>query len=143
MERAMSERADVGKSPRWARMRDEFRCRLRRGAWYPVLSAASEAVVLDVHGMPLSVHQSYLELTFARPTRWSIVARSPDAVMIPESWGAWYAVCPSCGAREPIRQVTGAMVCTRCGQGFPMDWREDALRLDERTGQTPAHPHAA
>src|SRR5438105_14818776 len=87
MDRSSSEWADVAKGPRWARIRDAVRCRLRRGAWYPVLSAGSHSVVVDVRGMPLSMHQSYLELTFARPTRWSIVARAADAVMMPESWG--------------------------------------------------------
>jgi len=134
MDRALSQ---------WARIRDEVRCRLRRGAWYPVLSAGSQAVVLDVRGMPLSMHQSYVELTFARPTRWSIVARPPDAVMMPESWGAWYAVCPGCGAREPVRQLAGTMACTRCDQGFHIDWSASAPRLVGRTRPTPAHPHAA
>jgi hypothetical protein len=143
MDRPLSEWADAGKRPRWARIRDAVRCRLRRGAWYPVLSAESQGVVLDVGGMPLSVHQSYLELTFARPTCWSIVARAPDAVLMPESWGAWYAVCPGCGAREPVRQVTGAMACTRCEQAFSIDWSAHALRLDERTRPASAHPHAA
>ena len=143
MDRSSSEWADVAKGPRWARIRDAVRCRLRRGAWYPVLSAGSHSVVVDVRGMPLSMHQSYLELTFARPTRWSIVARAPDAVMMPESWGAWYAVCPSCAAREPVRQVTGTMACTRCDQAFHIDWSETALRPGERSRPTPAHPHAA
>jgi hypothetical protein len=143
MERAVSEWSDAGKGPRWARIHDEVRCRLRRGAWYPVLSSGSHAVVLDVRGMPLSVHQSYLDLTFARPARWSIVARSPDAVLMPESWGAWYAVCPGCGGREPIRQVTGTMACTGCDQAFPIDWSATAPRLGERIRPTPAHPHAA
>jgi len=143
MDRLMSEWADAGMGPRWARIRDGVRGRLRRGAWYPVLGAGWHAVVLDVRGMPLSVHESFLELTFARPTRWSIVARAANAVMMPESWGAWYAVCPSCGAREPVRQLTGTMVCPRCDQGFHIDWSETALRLDARNRPTPAHPHAA
>ncbi|PYP48913.1 MAG: hypothetical protein DMD45_16630 [Gemmatimonadetes bacterium] len=143
MDRLMSEWADAGKGPRWARLRDAMRCRLRCGAWYPVLGTGWHAVVLDVRGMPLSVHESYLELAFARPTRWSIVARAADAVMMPESWGAWYAVCPNCGAREPVRQSKGTMVCPRCDQGSLIDWSEAAPWLDERTRPTPAHPHAA
>jgi hypothetical protein len=145
MDRPMSQWADGGKGPRWARISDAVRCRLRRGAWYPVLSAESHAVVLDVRGAHISVHESYLDLTLARPTHWSIVARAADAVMMPESWGAWYAVCPSCSAREPVRQVKGTMVCPRCDQGFHIDWSETALRLDQRTRTrpTPAHPHAA
>jgi len=71
------------------------------------------------------------------------VARAANAVMMPESWGAWYAVCPSCSAREPVRQLTGTMVCPRCDQGFHIDWSETALRLDARNRPTPAHPHAA
>jgi hypothetical protein len=137
MDRPMSE------GPVWARIRDDVRCRLRRGAWYPVLSAGPHAVVLDVRGMSLSVHQSYLELTFARPTRWSIVARTPEVVMMPESWGAWYAVCPGCGAREAVTQVHGAMACTRCDQRFHIDWSADVSCVDGQTRPTPAHPHAA
>jgi hypothetical protein len=143
MDRPMSESAVVGQAPLWARIRDDVRCRLRRGAWYPVLSAGSHAVVLDVRGMPLSLHQSYLELTYARPTRWSIVARTPDVVMMPESWGAWYAVCPGCGAREPVTQLDGTMACPRCDQRFHIDWSADASRLDGRTRPSPAHTHAA
>src|SRR5437879_1835411 len=143
MDRPMSERADGGKGPRWGRISDALRCRLLRGAGYPVLSGGSHAVVLDVRGMPISVHESHLELTLARPTRWSIVARAADAVMMPESWGAWYAVCPSCGAREPVSQVKGTMACPRCDQGFRIDWSETAPRLDQRTRPAPAHPHAA
>jgi len=143
MDRAMSEWADMVKGPRWARVRDGVRSRLRRGAWYPVLSAGSHSVVLDVRGMSVSVHHSYLVLTFARPPRWSLVRRPPDAGLMPESWGAWYAVCPGCAAREPVRQVMGTMACTRCDQGFHIDWSASAKPLDERIHPTPAHPHAA
>ena len=143
MDRVLSEWADMVKGPRWGRVRDGVRSRLRRGAWYPVLSAGRHSVVLDVRGMSVSVHHSYLVLTFARPTRWSIVARPPDAGLMPESWGAWYAVCPGCAAREPVTQVTGTMACTRCDQGFHIDWSASAKPLDERTRPAPAHPHAA
>src|SRR3989440_582576 len=143
MDRLMSEWAAGGKGRGGGRIRGGGRCRLRRGAWYPVLGAAWHAVVLDVRGMPLSVHESYLELTFARPTRWSIVARAANAVMMPESWGAWYAVCPSCGAREPVSQLTGTMVCPRCDRVFHIDGGEPALRLAARPRPTSAPPTAA
>ena len=143
MDRAMSERGDMVKGAQWARIRDGVRCRLRRGAWYPVLSAGSHSVVLDVRGMSVSVHHSYLVLSFARPARWSIVGRPPEAGLMPESWGAWYAVCPACAAREPLRQVTGTMACPRCEQGFHIDWSAIAKPLGERIRPTPAHPHAA
>src|SRR2546429_2176850 len=100
MDRALSEWADMVKGRRWGRVREGVRSRLRRGAWCPVLSAGSHSVVLDVRGMSVSVHHAYLELTVARPTRWGIVARPPDAGLMPESWGAWYAVCPGCAARS-------------------------------------------
>ncbi|HEY6156962.1 MAG TPA: hypothetical protein VIV88_05880 [Gemmatimonadales bacterium] len=143
MDRVTSEWADMVKGPRWARIRDGVRCRLRRGAWYPVLSAGPHSAVLDVRGMSISVHHAYLVLSFARPTRWSIVRRPPDAGLMPESWGAWYAVCPGCAGREPVRQVAGTMACTRCDQSFHIDWSASATPLDERIRPTPAHPHAA
>ena len=142
MDRAMLEWAGRAKGPRWARIRDGVCCRLRRGAWYPVLSAGSHSVVLDVRGMSVSVHHGYLVLTVARPTGWSIVRRPPDSGLMPESWGAWYAVCPGCAAREPVGQVAGAMACRRCDQSFPIDWSASATPLDERTRPTPAQPHA-
>ena len=143
MDRATSEWADGGTGPRWARLREGVQCRLRRGAWYPVLSVGPQAVVLDVCGMSISLHQSYVEQTFARPTRWSIVPRAADAGLMPDSWGAWYAVCPGCAAREPVRQATGTMLCPRCDQRFLIHWSATEERLDAGTRPTQAHPHAA
>jgi hypothetical protein len=140
VERAMAECADGGTGPRWARLREGVQSRLRRGAWYPVLSAGPHSLVLDVCGMSISLHHSYVELSFARPTRWSIVPRAADAGLMPDSWGAWYAVCPGCAAREPVRQATGTMLCPQCDQRFLIHWSASAELLDART---PAHPHAA
>lgn len=103
---------------RWARLRDNSRCGVRRGAWYLVLSAGPDEVVLQVNRAALVLPRSHFEVTDQRPTRWSVIERPADTVMLPTSWGARYAVCPQCAERRPVSQAPGQMRCPRCKQTF-------------------------
>src|SRR6266702_3200937 len=70
---------------RWARLREDLRrCELRRGAWYPVLSVAQDEAVLVVRRRGVIIPLAYLEITHARPNRWTFLSREG------------YAVCPNC-----------------------------------------------
>lgn len=110
---------------RWARLKKDVRCLLRRGAWYPVVSQdGAGTVVLAVRDLTVSVPLSYLELTDARPNRWTVVTRPSDAHMLPESWGPLYAVCPNCANRAALTRPADRMACQRCGQTFEVAWDE-------------------
>jgi len=67
------------------------RCQLRRGAWYPVLSLATEEAVLVVRRRGVIIPLAYLEITHTRPDRWTLLAREG------------YAVCPNCAERRTRR----------------------------------------
>jgi len=59
---------DTLAAERWARLRDDVRrCELRRGAWYPVLSVASDEAVLVVRRRGVIIPLAYLEITQTRP----------------------------------------------------------------------------
>ena len=63
----MLERLDRLPAGRWARLRDDVRrCRLRRGAWYPVLSLGEDEVVVVVRHESAIVPQVYLEIVTTR-----------------------------------------------------------------------------
>lgn len=101
---------------------------LRRGAWYRVLSLGSDVAVVDVDNAPVRVARGDLEVTETRPSRWTIVPRPRDAEKLPESCGAFYAVCPNCAARAPVGRPPGEKRCTRCEQSFEVAWDERYLR---------------
>jgi hypothetical protein len=103
---------------RWARLRDNRRCGVRRGAWYRVLSVGPDEAVLEVNHAAMVLPRSALHIIDTRPTMWSIVERPSDAVMLPESWGTWYAVCPNCAERRPVQRAPGKMPCPRCKKAF-------------------------
>src|SRR5213592_2896611 len=83
----------MAEAPQWARVGGDVNIRLRRGAWYKVVSLTPEQAVVDVNEQQLSVARSFLQIVPLRPQRWSVVARPADAVNLPLSWGATYAVC--------------------------------------------------
>jgi hypothetical protein len=95
---------------RWARLRDDVRrCELRRGAWYPVLSLASDEAVLVVRRRGVIVPVTYLEITHTRPDRWTVLARER------------YAVCPNCADRVAVGQPPARMRCPKCHGVFDME----------------------
>ena len=93
---------------------------LRRGAWYPVLSAGVEEAVLEVHGASTILARDLVEIVHERPQMWSVV---------PPEWGGPYLVCPDCAERvrdaatagpfslPPLRRV----VCGCVGTEYRVD----------------------
>ena len=102
----------------WARVMGDVNVNVRRGAWYEVTRLTHEAATLDVHHEARSVPRSSVEIVTARPRRWSIVERPYDAVDLPMSWGARYAVCPQCSHRAQVVRGFTQMPCSRCGESF-------------------------
>ena len=112
----------MAEAPQWARVRGDVNIRLRRGAWYEVVSLTPEQAVVDVNEQHLSVARSFLQIVPLLPQRWSVVARPADAVNLPISWGATYAVCPACRHRVPLRGQPTEMRCPKCNGVFEIAW---------------------
>ena len=112
-------------APRWARVRGDINCRLRRGAWYRVTHLINDLAVLEVGERSLSVPRELLHIVFIRPREWSVVRRPYDAVDVPRSWGSRYGVCPSCRQRMPLDYDQKTARCERCEATGPIAWRED------------------
>lgn len=94
---------------RWARLRMRVPTPLRRGAWYPVLSAGREEVVLDVHGVSTILASDLVEIVHERPQTWSVV---------PPELGGPYLVCPECADRVRNFAANDRSRCSRCGGWF-------------------------
>ncbi|HEV2750558.1 MAG TPA: hypothetical protein VGV12_08560 [Gemmatimonadales bacterium] len=111
----------------WARLKVEGPYPVRRGAWYRVTKDAKDTVVLDVRHKPVTVPRSAVELVGTPPRRWTVVPRPARAVMLPETWGDYYAVCPSCQHRAPLYGIPQTMHCPRCSGLFVVAWDEPYL----------------
>jgi hypothetical protein len=87
---------------------------LRRGAWYPVLSAAADEAVLEVRKRAVIVARDQLEIVDVRPSRWSVV---------PRQWmlGGPYAVCPKCAERVALTRSREPARCGRCNGMFAIE----------------------
>jgi len=109
-------------------LRHDTQSVLRRGAWYLVRSLGPDEAVLEVDNATVRVPRDSVEITEARPTRWTIVPRPQHADKLPESWGYFYVVCPNCAARAPVGRPAGEKRCTRCEQSFAVAWDERYLR---------------
>lgn len=113
---------------RWARLRLDVNCGLRRGAWYPVVRFARDDAVLEVTREPVPVSRRLLQTVFSQPHQWTIVPRPDDAVNLPSEWGGRYAVCPSCRERAPISGHPIDMPCPKCRGVYRLAWDEHYLR---------------
>ena len=113
---------------RWARLVVDVKCPLRRGAWYPVLSAGPEETVVVVRDRAVILPHHCLEIVNARPSQWAVVARASLAP---------YAVCPSCADRVPLHGSPAELWCVRCHRAFGVE-PADAL-VTPLDGD--AHPH--
>ncbi|PYO40308.1 MAG: hypothetical protein DMD33_17965 [Gemmatimonadetes bacterium] len=110
----MLERLDRLPAGRWARLRDDVRrCRLRRGAWYPVLSLGEDEVVVVVRHESAIVPQVYLEIVTTRPNRWTVIADER------------YAVCPNCAQRVAVGTLPEQMRCGQCSGVFEFEPQPD------------------
>jgi hypothetical protein len=104
-----SDRDRGPKLGRWARLRADVATPLRRGGWYPVLSAGAEEAVLEVRGAPTIIARDVVEIVHARPETWSFV---------PPEWGGPYLVCPDCAERVRKVTMTERFVCPHCHGEF-------------------------
>lgn len=107
-----AQQAGESQTVRWARLAVDVRSGLRRGAWYPVLSAGPEETVIVVNHHTVILPHDCLEIVNTRPSRWSVVARAS---------GAPYAVCPTCADRVPLNHLPVQLQCLRCNQTFDVE----------------------
>lgn len=108
---------------RWARLRQDVNCGLRRGAWYRATRVGESDVVLQVNGCQRCYPLGQIELTTARPERWTIVTGVDDASVISNFWAKGYAVCPSCSHRQLLAGYPRSMRCDECDRRFRVDWK--------------------
>ncbi len=108
--------------PRWARVRTDTNCQLRRGAWYRILRLTPHEAVLDVNSRPVGISRSLLHMLSAPPGVWSVVPRPPHAGPLPVSWGPRYAVCPGCRDRARLPNAVATLRCGKCGGVFEVGW---------------------
>ncbi len=102
----------------WARLRADYACPLRRGAWYRVIDVTPLEVVVDVQNKPVIVARPYVELARVPPPRWTVVERA--GTKAPDS-SARYAVCPSCRERMPLSGTPPTLRCRRCQGAFEVE----------------------
>lgn len=107
---------------RWARLREDLNCGLRRGAWYRVLNADRDTVILSVHRQNTLVSRDVLQFITDRPAKWMMVVHGRNSVSFPGRWGKRYAVCPSCCHRQMTRNNPRMMRCDKCNGLFEVGW---------------------
>ena len=108
----------------WARPRADVNRGLRRGAWYRVIALTPHAVTIDVNHDVRTVPREGVDIVATPPQRWSVVPRPSDAVRLPVDWGDWYALCPACRNRTPIKGHFDTLRCPRCAGLFHVAWEE-------------------
>ncbi|HLQ69653.1 MAG TPA: hypothetical protein VK124_09015 [Gemmatimonadales bacterium] len=102
---------------------------LRRGAWYPIVEATADKVVIEVRQKPVRLSRIDVSVRDTPPDRWSIVVRT--GVLRPTLGGregedviTTYAVCPHCQERQDFKGKPDALRCTRCSRESKVDWSE-------------------
>lgn len=112
----------------WARLSQDKACWLRRGAWYKVVRADQDRVVLSVGWDEMIVPRDVLEFMTDRPAKWSIVERSRGSISLLAKWGRRYAVCPSCRARQAPTGRQRTLRCKRCNELSDVAWDEPFIK---------------
>jgi len=84
-------------------------------------------VLIRVRGEWMRVPWAALEVTGTEPSRWTVVPRPANVVMLPETWGAHYGVCPRCHYRASLEGAPETMRCPRCFGRFAVAWEEHTL----------------
>jgi len=112
--------------PQWARLRSDYDCPLRRGAWYRVLSVSQLEVVVEVHDRPILVARPWVELVAVPPPRWTVIERGATSRRLPGRQSERYAVCPSCRERVPLAGRPPKLRCRRCRGVFEVEREESA-----------------
>ena len=115
----------------WARLRADYGCPLRRGAWYRVVSVSPLEAVVDVDQKPVLLPREYLEIVNTRPSRWTVVQEPERSPRLPSEMSGRYAVCPSCRERMPLR---GATAYSKSAGASGISTPVDAPACSERGG---------
>ena len=108
----------------WARLCEDVCCGLRRGAWYKVLFAGHDLVVVDVERERLLIPRDVLEFVDARPASWTVVLHTRESVSFPPHRGKRFAVCPNCRLRQVPTGRPHMLRCQRCNGLFEVDWQQ-------------------
>lgn len=119
---------------KWARLREDVKSRLRRGAWYRVLRLGAQEAVLDVGRHPLSLERSLLRFSFAPPTQWTVVRDPRNAARGVAAAATSHAVCPNCRRRVPLTGSPPTLRCPGCNGLFDVAW-DDGASLRRHDGQ--------
>ena len=113
---------------RWARLRVETRCNLRRGAWYRVVEVGDAEVLININGKPQAVSRDLVEVQDALPKRWTVVRSSIPARGLSPVTREGYVVCPRCRHRAPMpAKTTASLRCPRCNETSEIAWDERYL----------------
>lgn len=113
---------------RWARLRVETRCNLRRGAWYRVVEMGNDEVLLNVNGQPQAVSTELVEVQDVPPKRWTVVRSSVPARGLSPVTRDGYVVCPRCQHRAHMpAKTTASLRCPRCNETSAIAWDEKYL----------------
>ncbi len=108
----------------WARLKADYGCPLRRGAWYRVVSVSPLEAVVDVERRSVLLPREYLEIVTTRPTRWTVVREIERSPRVPSEMQERYGVCPSCRERMPLAGEPSNLRCRRCNGVFEVGWGE-------------------
>ena len=111
----------------WARLKENVKTPLRRGAWYRIVKLTSSEATLDVKGKPVAVPRGELQLSQTPAQRWTVVPAPKNAPRFPATWGSRYAVCPNCRDRARLEAEAPSMRCHRCNGLFEIAWNEPYL----------------
>src|SRR5438445_189981 len=66
----------MGRPIGWARCLDNVADVLRRGAWYPIVEATADKVVIEVRQRPVRLSRIDVSVRDTPPDHWSIVVRT-------------------------------------------------------------------
>jgi hypothetical protein len=108
----------------FARLQADVPLKLRRGAWYRVLSLTDLKASIEVNHRRVDVFRAWLEIRERPPLRWSLVTQSAEDRKVPPHLRGTYGVCPSCRARAPIPKRARSHECARCRQEFAVHWSD-------------------
>ncbi len=109
-------------SEHWARLSKDESCGIRRGAWYRVVRAEQDHVVLAMGRDEMIVPRDVLEFLTDRPAKWSVVEGRRGSISLLAKWGRRYAVCPSCRRRQGLKGRPRILRCQRCNELFEVGW---------------------